>query len=437
MVENNLLSSVSSKDALYNAWERINKRNPESCGLSGETIRDFQKNVDNKITSIRTRLQNGSFRFRPTRAVVIPKDKEKFRPLQVPEIEDRVVLKSIAILLEDHFSDIIEGSKNISFAYQKGLGIRDAINKMVEHYEHGNKIILEADIINFFGKVNKKKLLDDHIFPYLSDPSINELIISGLNQKVGGLDLLSKGQAYLFKNIDEGIPQGNSLSPLLSNIYLAPFDKFMKANDFRLIRYADDFIVMCSSPEEASKSYKMCKDYLKEKLQLDLYPIEYKSKTNVLDPTKEKFSFLSIEFNGVEYFPSNESYLRFRDKIKSLCNSKANKTDVLNVLIKVKNALDGWISAYYYTDVERYLEKLDYYINRQIFLTLRSFDWRFNTKSIGKIPYKFRFEDQSRDCLSKNQRLYSGIPLSGELLKAKRANEDSIHEEVDPDEFHI
>lgn len=413
-----LIARISTKKNLTNAWEKINK-NDDSHGYSGETIANFKNNLENKISSISADLIKGKYRFSPNRAAVIPKDNGKFRPLQIPEIQDRVVLKAIALELEEQFTDLFRKSKGISFAYQKKIGIREAVEKMVEIYSSGKHIILEADIINFFGTVDKISLLQNDVYPKLPDDSINALLFNGLNQPILGLEKLSTAQAKLFEGINSGIPQGNPLSPLLSNIYLSGFDQFLSSQGYSLIRYADDFIVLCQDNEEAERCYSLAKEFLLTELQLELHPIEEFDKTRIVDPKSDEFSFLSIGFDGLELFPSKKNYLRLKDKLRNICHSPRNE-NVLTILLKVKNSFEGWISTYYYTRLERYASDLDTHINKHILSSLRKFDWRFSRKTIGKITYRTRGPRNSGEMLSEKQREHSGIPFCMNLINEKR-----------------
>jgi RNA-directed DNA polymerase len=106
---------------------KLNKTNGHSHGLSGESIQDFERNLSTRISSISSKLINGEFEFSATRAVALLKSNGSYRPLQVPEIQDRLVSKAIALVLEDELEILLEGSNGVSFAYQKKLGIKEAI----------------------------------------------------------------------------------------------------------------------------------------------------------------------------------------------------------------------------------------------------------------------------------------------------------------------
>lgn len=418
-----LLEKISSAENLRNAWKKLNKLNKESHGLSGESILTFETNLEDKILSISNQLRNNTYKFSSYRPVLIQKSNGKYRPLQIPEISDRLVLKAIAIELEEQFFDLLKKSEGISFAYQKKLGIKDTIERIKQHYNNGNKFVLEADLINFFGEVNKDELINNTILPNLTDSSLNDLIISALNQDVAKVEeLISEDKRHYFENINTGIPQGNALSPLLSNIYLSPFDLYLKEKGFNLVRYADDFVILCDTEDTCIKAYEeSCSILHSDILKLKIHKLEDADKTKIVDLNKDTVTFLSVTFNGVTFYPSRDNVDKFRAKIREVCNGKQRHS--VNILLtKVYNKLDGWISAFYYTDLDRYSKEIDSYINRQLFLSLRNLGWKFSPKSLGKLPNKFRQKNESPQCLSEVQRKNSGVPLCTGLIENKRNN---------------
>ena len=414
----NLLNKISSVESLRLAWAKLEKFNKESHGLTGETIAEFELNKEDKILSISKRLQEGTYQFSPYRAVLIPKSKGKFRPLQIPEVSDRVVIKAIAIELEEHFKELLEKSRGLSFAYQKGLGVKEAVEKINEYCQNGYSYVLEADLINFFGTVDKDSLLNDVVFKRLSDTTINTLIQQALNQSIGNLDSFNVEQKKYFENIDKGIPQGNALSPLLSNIFLSPFDLRLQDKGFKLVRYADDFVIMCTSEKECEEAYIECCTVLEE-LNLNIHKLEEGGKTRIVNFNKhDTMDFLSVTFDGNMFYPSFANVERLKNKIRDVCNGK-DKYCVSTLLIKIKNKLDGWVSAFYYTDIQRYSSEIEAFINRQLYLSLAKMGWKFTASSLGKLPHKFRHKNESPKCLSFLQRKNSGIPLCMELVNAK------------------
>lgn len=430
MGQQSILNKVSNEKNLHAAWKKLNKTRLHSHGASGVTIEQFKANLDDHIANISKELKKGIYRFSPNRAVVVQKDNGTYRPLQVPEIRDRLVLKSIAIELESQFRSVLIKSKGLSFAYQKKLGIRQAFEKIEEHYTNGYKTVLETDIVNFFGEVNKTALLTNDVFPKLSDSSINDLIEQGLNQQISGIEKLRPEQAEVFKDVNSGIPQGNPLSPLLSNIYLSSFDEFMNSRSYKMVRYADDFVVMCKDENEAKICFDEADKFLQKELKLKLYGLNESSKTSITDPSKGKFVFLSICFDGNKMYPSRKNVDKFKNKIRSVCNINTDQISVIGILTKVKNRYEGWMAAFFFTDVDRYAEEIDFFIDRQLLLSLAKMDWKFKGGTIGKLPHNYKHDGASGECLSKKQRVQSGVPEMATFLRKIR-EQDIIPKELD------
>src|SRR6185437_2298498 len=244
-----LFDRLCSLKHLYAAWEKLNKTNRGSFGLSGESIDEFDEQLDVNLESLSQQLKTGKYQFSAARPYLIPKPNGKLRPLQIPEIGDRVVLKAMALLLEQELRTILLPGEGVSFAYEKGKGIQNALSRIKEHYDQGNRFIYEADIVDFFGTVSRDKIVEQ-ISEQLPDNSLNELIRQGITPRVGGLQSIVIEYHELFAD-KGGIPQGNPLSPLFSNVYLSPFDAMMTKRGFKLVRYADDFVVPAPSEEAA------------------------------------------------------------------------------------------------------------------------------------------------------------------------------------------
>lgn len=420
MKKNNytLLQTISEPENLRDAWKKLAKFNKESHGLSGETISSFEQNLDDKILSISEKLKTGNYKFSKTRGVLIAKKgKNSFRPLQIPEISDRVVIKAIAIQLEHIFEHTLSKSYGFSFAYQKRLGVKDALLKIKEHYDKGNEYILEADLVNFFGTVDKKQLLENQIFPNLPENSINGLINDALNQEIGNLKDFDSIKVKFFEGVDKGIPQGNALSPLFSNIYLSEFDQKIIDDNYNLVRYADDFVIMARTRRECREAYKKCVEYLQQ-IKLEIHSLEKNEKTKITEIKAETVTFLSVTFDGKNLYPSKENFEKLQNKIWELIKGKP-ELNLLEFISKLKNKHDGWISAFIYTDVSRYFDELDFIINRVFYMKLEKLDWKLKENKLEKIPLKYRTKTSTNFCISKKQRENSGIPVTHKLVEEK------------------
>lgn len=414
-----LLEKISGYKFLENAWNQLNKYNKDSHGLSGETIEHFERSKEDKLKSISEKLKNNTYQFSPNRGVLIPKKgNNSFRPLQIPEICDRVVIKAIALELEELFSETIKKSEGYSFAYQKNIGVKDALFKIRELYDLGYKIALEADLINFFGTVDRNELLENTVFKQLTDSSINDLIISSLSQEIGNCDEFNPEQLKFFDSSRKGIPQGNALSPLLSNLYLSGFDIKLIQAGYKLVRYADDFVILCQSESECQGAYLFAKERLEE-LNLRIHPLGEGDKTKITIIEKDNLTFLSITFDGKDLFPSRENFERLKNKIWELNRGKV-QLNLLEYLVKIRNKHDGWVSSFIYSDIMRYAKELDYEINRALYFKLNSIGWKLSQSKLAKIPKNFSKNKSSRFCLSPTQRQFSGIPLTNQLINEKQ-----------------
>lgn len=413
MTQEILLHQLSEKSNLQNAWNRLSKEHKYSHGLSGETISDFASNLPTHLQSISGKLKKGAYKFSPYRGVPISKSEGTPRPIKVSEIRDRVVIKGIVEIIQPQLVKLFMLNNIASYAYIEKRGVKDAIIRMVELYNQGNRVVLEADIKKFFDTVDRRKLLNEKIFPNLIDDSINSLIIDATEQEIGNLQNMSELEFMAFERTKGGIPQGSSISPLLSNICLADFDKRMLSEGYGLIRYADDFIVMCKTEEEAKNAYEVARDEIENKLGLELYHLsEDMSKTRIVLPSREKFSFLSIQFNGKELFPTKEKVDELSEKIKIATNTKMQKK-VLAILRKTNNLLCGWLASFSYYDSDRYFSQIDELINKELANALRQLDWVFKSKYTERRKIK----GKEQECLSKTQRLFSGVHTCESFFK--------------------
>jgi len=372
--ESSLLIQLAETENLIKAWNLLNKENEYSYGFSGLSIKDFNQNLESNIEVLSKELKENTFHFSATRAAIIEKDNGKYRPLQIPEIRDRVVLKAMAVLLEEQFSETLSKSDKISFAYQRGKGVREAVLQLKSLYQQEGKVILKADIINFFEEVQKDKLLKDKIYPNLKDNSIDQLISDSVSQKLDGLNRIKKEHRQLFKNAGYGIPQGNPLSPLLSNIYLSEFDLYLKELGYLVIRYADDFIVVFKSEEDAKKGYANISKFLNDKLSLKIHSLgALNGKTQIINPKEKELSFLSIKFDGNNIYPDKDTLGLLKNKLRSVIKNGELSSQLYQEIYEV---IEKWIALYSYTDIERYFDEIDTFLKSRLI------------KKFGNIHYK-------------------------------------------------
>ena len=387
--------------------------------MSYETIEEFQNTIEAQIKEVSKKLLNKSYSFNDVRAVLIPKKiKGEYRPLRIADIRDRLVQRALSSKLEELLSNKYKLNNPCSYAYQEGRGVEQAINKAIEHFKNGNRIILEADIKKFFDNVNRKKLLEK-VFNDLPDKSINDLIEGALAQSVGNLDGIKHEYQHYFIDSIEGIPQGNSLSPLLANIYLSDFDQRMIKEKLCLVRYADDFIVLCKNSNDAQNALKIAKEELEEKLGLELHPLPspqfFKgSKTRIIDPYYHDFSFLSIRFDGKHVWVDEKKVKDLLGKINDIMDLDSYKGDkefqgLITIIKRLKNLLEGWLASYKFVDVDREFLEIDSQINHKLLNVFIQLDFKLKSTSTDNI--KLKGQSKLVQAFTKQQRINTGVPL--------------------------
>jgi RNA-directed DNA polymerase len=331
------------------------------------------------------------------------KEPGKFRPLRIADVRDRLVCKAISSKLDELLSKKFNLDNDASFAYRKNRGVYEATKTIVDHYNNGYKIILEADIKKFFDTVDRDLLLEK-VFKELPDDSLNNLIKEGLSQEVDNMDKFGIN-AHYFENSVGGIPQGNALSPLFANIYLSEFDSEILKHGYKLVRYADDFVILTKTHDEAKQAYLIAKKFLEEKLKLEIHELGPKdSKTRILSPSQESFSFLSIRFDGKRLWVDKSNITRLKTKIQDVTDM-SNDFNLIKVLTKTRNMIEGWLASFKFVDVEKDIEEIDDHIDVQLYIVFRKFDFNIKSKFVRTVTTS----KGTAAGLTQNQRRRTGV----------------------------
>ncbi|HKH99861.1 MAG TPA: reverse transcriptase domain-containing protein [Candidatus Sulfotelmatobacter sp.] len=355
------LEQLNSTYNLLRAWKAISKRNERSHGLDKVSIEEFRENLHSHLSWIKEQLKDRSYKFTPARGWLAPKPGSPGRPIKIPAVRDRVVLKAIAQLIEHRFDDF---NLPCSFGYVKQGGVKRAVAKVQALAKDGNGVVLEADIHKFFDEVNTA-LLFPRFLRRVGLPSLNALIQDALRVEVGNLDAFSDEERQLFPAADSGIPQGGVLSPMLANFYLYPFDKAMTDSGFNLVRYADDFVVMCKTEEEALAAYNLAKKVLEARLKLRIHTLgEKDSKTRIVEFSRG-LKFLGVMFKGGTIAPAESVVNKFKQKIHDRLNP-VHAMSLLETLVGLRNTINGWGQCYREFDVRQLYLDLDGYIRKEV-----------------------------------------------------------------------
>ncbi len=371
------LQRIAEKDQLNNAWRSL-RRNKLSYGIDNTTIQAFKADLDANLDNIRDKLlSKGGYKFSKIRGVAIPKGfTGKKRPIRVATVADRVVQKAIEIEIHEVLEKAFNVHNDASYAYIKDRGLLKAISEINRLISEGYTVCYKGDIKNYFGEVKRDILLDQMVFPALSkDTTLNDLISASLAQEIGNIQALrkkhgSKEISELFPDLEYGIPQGGILSPLFSNIYLKDFDRVLLDKGFKLIRYADDFVVLTKSLEDALEADKIAREEV-AKLQLELYPLQartilkakkHKSKSYVCNT--DDFEFLGIHFKASRLYPSAGAFKKTSTKIRTILKNKKYMNKSLGYKLEtLERICNSWANTYWFTSADKVVKSSYFNIN--------------------------------------------------------------------------
>jgi len=304
----------------------------------------FDDRLEENLKRLSEDLQSGLYRPQQIRRHYIPKpgSKEK-RPLGIPTVRDRVVQTAVLNALEPIFER--EFAEH-SYGFRPGRGCKDALRRVDQLLKAGYTYVVDADLKSYFDTIPHDRLLA-LVAQKVSDGRVLSLIEAFLKQ--GVLDGLREWTP------EEGSPQGGCISPLLSNIYLNPLDHLMAQQGFEMVRYADDFVILCRSPEEAANALALVQQWTAE-AGLKLHP----EKTKIVDAQTDVFDFLGYRFQRGRRYPRPKSLQKLKDAIraKTKRTSGESLTKIINDLTPrlrgwfeyfkhsyrtTFSALDGWI----------------------------------------------------------------------------------------------
>ena len=324
-----LVDKVYSPAALKTAFARV-EANGGAPGVDRQTIEMFKRRLDDNLAYLSEQLQKGTYRPQAIRRTYIPKpgSSEK-RPLGIPTVRDRVVQTAMRMVIEPIFErDFAEQS----YGFRPGRGCKDALRRVVGLLENGNVWVVDADLKSYFDTIPHQRLMDE-VRAKISDGRVLETIESYLKQQV-----METAKTW---TPEQGAPQGAVLSPLLSNIYLDPLDKLMADKGFEMVRYADDFVILCKGDQKANEALEVVKQWT-DKRGLKLHP----EKTHIVDATqKGGFDFLGYHFERGLRWPRKKSLRKFKDEIRRKTR-RANGQSLQMIILDVDKTLAGWFEYF-------------------------------------------------------------------------------------------
>lgn len=348
-----LIDKLYSVPALEEAWEAV-RANKGAGGVDKQTVEGFAKRRDENLQRLAERLRADTYRPQPVKRVWIDKPgSTQKRPLGIPTVTDRVVQSALRNAMEPIFEQTFARH---SYGFRPKRGCKDALGRVQELIEEGYYWVVDADLKSYFDTI-------DH-----------DLLMARVEEKISDGRLLDLVRAFLKNGImeglkywepEEGTPQGGVISPLLSNIFLNPLDHLMESKGFQMVRYADDFVILCRDEAQAREALEEVSRWVGEN-KLTLHP----EKTRLVNlELKEGFDFLGYHFRKTNKWPRDKSVKKIKDTVRK--KTKRTSGRCMNAISSDLNrSLRGWFE-YFKEGNKTTMSTLDGYIRGRLRSILR------------------------------------------------------------------
>ena len=320
-----VVSERNLQAAFWAVW-----RNDGAPGVDGQTVKQFNEQSESELARLGDELKTKRYRRQPARRVWIPKPgTTERRPLGIPAVRDRTVEAALRQVLEPIFERDFAQS---SYGFRPGRGCREAVARVEELLSQGHVWCVDADLKSYFDTIPHDRLMA-LVRERIVDGSVLSLLEQSL--KAGVMEELKGWQPT-----EQGTPQGAVISPLLANLYLNPLDHELERQGWALVRYADDFVVLCRTKEQAQTVLRFLRQWT-EAAGLSLHP----TKTRLVNATEEGFDFLGWHFRGGKKWPRKKSLQKLREKLRPLTR-RTNGRSLSAIIAKVNPILRGWYGYY-------------------------------------------------------------------------------------------
>lgn len=333
---------------LYEAFKRV-KASKGAGGIDHQNIGEFEAEVITNIQTLVKELRDKTYKPSPVRRVEIPKGDGKVRLLGIPTIRDRVVQQALQTILQPIYEEDFHPS---SYGYRPGRSCHQAISKatlFVRKYEL--QYVVDMDLSKCFDTL-------DH-----------DLIIKFMRKRVTYGSVLHLVEMFLksgvmvgceLEEVWQGSPQGGVISPLLANIYLNEFDQFMKGRGYRIVRYADDILILCSSQRSAEHALEVATENLEKTLKLTVN----KEKTHIAH-CSEGIKFLGVEIFG-EFTKIQDKKLKaFKEKVKMI-TKRTQGRNLGMIIVKLNPLLRGFANYFRVANCKKVFKTLMSWIRRRL-----------------------------------------------------------------------
>jgi len=348
-----LIDKVFAPGNLRAAWAKV-QDNAGAAGVDGQTIEAFGKNAERYLEQLHEQLRRGTYQPQPVRRVWIDKPgSTQQRPLGIPTVRDRVVQTALRHVLEPIWE---VGFAEHSYGFRPGRGCPDALRRVEALLRAGSTWVVDAYLKSYFDTIPHDRLLA-LVKQKIADSRVVSLIEAYL--KAGILDGLEGWEP------EQGTPQGAVISPLLSNLYLDDLDQTMAKSGFAMVRYADDFVILCRSQAEAEAALAVVRQWVDGR-GLQLHP----EKTRLVDASqKGGFDFLGYHFERGKHWPRRKSLHKLKERVRE--QTKRTSGLSLDAIIqRVNCSLRGWF-GYFKHSYKTTFGPLDGWVRRRLRSILR------------------------------------------------------------------
>lgn len=342
-----LIDKVFDKQNLEASALSVLKKNG-AAGVDKQHVDEFSENMLQELDRLHEQLRGNLYMPLAVRRTWIPKPgSNDKRPLGIPTVRDRVVQTAILHVIEPIFDQTFHRH---SYGFRKGRGCKQALTRVEELLEAGHVFVVDADLKSYFDTIPKDRLMEI-VRSKISDSRLITLIQKYLDQEIM--------EELKYWTPEAGVPQGAVLSPVLANAYLNPLDHQMEAQGFQMVRYADDFVILCKTAEEASLALEAVKLWV-ESVGLILHP----DKTHIVDSRTKSFDFLGYSFRKNLKFPRAKSNTKERDRIRELTPRNSGQS-LESIVSELNSNLRGW-HAYFRHCHKSIFDEYDRMVRRRL-----------------------------------------------------------------------
>ena len=348
-----LIDKVFRRPTLEGAWQQV-RANAGAAGVDGQSIARFEAGADKYLTELAEALEHERYRPQAVRRVEIDKPGGGKRPLGIPTVKDRIVQTAVKRVIEPIFEKAFCPT---SYGFRPGRGAKDALREVDALIRAGYTHVVDADLEQFFDRIDQIRLMG-RLEEKISDGRMLSLLAGWLEQ-----DIVQDTARW---RPTQGTPQGAVISPLLANVYLHPLDALMASLGYRMVRYADDFVILCRTPEEAEAALSRVQAWVAEN-GLSLHP----DKTRLGDCSQQGqgFEFLGYRFECGRRWVRDKSLKSLKDRIRQR-TGRSRGVSLERVIADLNPMMRGWF-GYFKHARPRIFRYLDGFIRRRLRRFLR------------------------------------------------------------------